>query len=83
MPTVEEYKLAFLWQLTRLKAEEREPVLELPASPSDVAIRAIAELEADRIMIFDDNSIVCRLTSHGSRIADRLIEELAIKQKLK
>jgi hypothetical protein len=81
MPTVEQYKLGILCQLVELEALGRDPVLPLRENPSDVAIRAVAELEADGAVVFEDDSLACRLTSLGSRIADALIRKLEMKQK--
>jgi hypothetical protein len=76
MPTVEEYKLGILCQLVELVALGRAPVLPLRENPSDMAIRAVAELAADGAVVFDDDSLSCRLTNLGSRIANALIREL-------
>jgi hypothetical protein len=81
VPTVEQYKLAILCQLVELGALGRDPVLPLRENPSDMAIRAVAELEAEGAVVFEDDSLSCRLTRLGSRIADRLIQKLKTKQK--
>jgi len=83
MPAVKQYKIGVLRQLLRLEAMGRNPILPLQATPSDVAIRAVAELETDGIVVFEDASMACRLTGFGSRQAAALIRELQTKQKRK
>ncbi len=83
MPSVEEYKIGILRQLVELEALGRDAVLPLRATPSDAAIRAVAELETDGVVVFEDDSLSCRLTSYGSQIADALLQELAMKQQRK
>lgn len=80
MPTVDEYKLAILWQLAELEAEERYPVLPLRAAPIDEAIRAVAELTIEGIAVFDDDLLTVRLTSRGLRIMNEVIQELERKR---
>ncbi len=83
MPSVEEYKIGILRQLVELEALGRDAVLPLRATPSEAAIRAVAELETDGLVVFEHDSLSCRLTTYGSRIADALVRELEIKQKRK
>lgn len=81
MPTVDEYKIGILRQLAELNAQGHEPVLPLRTIPVDEAIRAVAELEVQGILVFEEDSRACRLTEYGERVVDRLIAELEIKQK--
>ena len=81
MPTVEEYKIGILRQLAELTAQGREPVLPLRSIPVDEAIRAVAELEIQGIVVFEDDSRACLLTEYGETIVNRLIAELETKQR--
>ncbi len=74
MPTVERYKTRLVRRLGELEALGRDCVLSFRRSPSDVAIRALAELDVDGVIVFEDDSLACRLTAFGSQLAAALMK---------